>query len=69
MSAFEKAPYVHLWTWFPERIRMWSPWWLRHVLAVERESHNRTMQELREAEAWIANHGQRDYFEAWRLTS
>jgi hypothetical protein len=30
---------------------MWSPWWLRHVVAVERDSHNRTMQELREAEA------------------
>jgi predicted alpha-1,6-mannanase (GH76 family) len=42
---------IECWTRLPEPIRMWSPWWLRHVLAVERDSHNRTMQELREAEA------------------
>lgn len=56
------------WSHVPERIRMWSPWWLRHVLAVERESHNRTMQELREAEAWIVAHDPKDYYGAWRLT-
>ena len=30
----------------PERVRMWSPWWLRHVLAVERRMHGRTMREF-----------------------
>ena len=34
----------------PERVRMWSPWWLQHVLATERTSHYRTMDELRSAE-------------------
>jgi hypothetical protein len=29
----------------PERVRMWSPWWLRHVVAVERTLHGRTMAE------------------------
>lgn len=32
---------------FPERVRMWSPWWLRHVVAVERTHHEWTMDELR----------------------
>jgi uncharacterized protein YuzE len=32
---------------FPERVRMWSPWWLRHVVAVERTLHERTLQKLR----------------------
>jgi len=34
----------------PERLRMWSPWWLRHVVAVERTLHGRTMAEYAQAE-------------------
>lgn len=29
---------------------MWSPWWLRHVLAVERDGHRRTMREFAQTE-------------------
>ena len=37
----------------PERVRMWSPWWLRHVVAVERTLHESTMAEMRDKSvAW-----------------
>jgi hypothetical protein len=41
----------------PEPVRMWSPIWLRHVVAVERTLHDRTMQDLRNAENRAAGHG------------
>lgn len=51
----QSGPQAGRFTWahrrLPERLRMWSPWWLRHVVAVERTMHNRTMEELRRAES------------------
>lgn len=34
----------------PERVRMWSPFWLRHVVAVERTLHGRTMADYGQTE-------------------
>lgn len=40
-------PFVWAHRRLPEPVRMWSPWWLRHVVAVERTMHNRTREDVR----------------------
>lgn len=40
---YEPGRMARLCARLPERLRMWSPWWLRHVVAVERTLHSRTM--------------------------
>lgn len=44
---YDAGRFTWLFSHLPERVRMWSPWWLRHVVAVERTGHGRTMDELR----------------------
>jgi len=42
---YDADPFTWAHRHLPERVRMWSPWWLRHVVAVERTSHDRTRVE------------------------
>lgn len=42
---YEPGRLARLSSRLPERARMWSPWWLRHVVAVERTGHAHTMAE------------------------
>lgn len=50
---YEPGAFVWAHRHLPERARMWSPWWLRHVVAVERTLHDRTAESLRLA--WEQN--------------